>query len=85
MLKIIRIKNDKMKELIMKENKFIGQFLCIASAILIIFVEFITEKLTISKYLDKERNGIVNYIILSIFMMIFAVPMVIFMRYLKIE
>ena len=67
------------------ENKFIGSFLCIVSMIMIMCFEFITEKLTISRYLEKDRNGIVNNIMISIFMMIFAIPILIFMRYLKIE
>ncbi len=66
-------------------SKFIGKFLCTAAIVMIICSEFITEKLAMSKYLERDRKGIINNMIISIFMVIFAIPMFIFMRYLKIE
>lgn len=66
-------------------SEFIGKFLCAVTIVMITCSEFITEKLTISKYLERDRKGIINNIIISIFMMIFAVPMFIFTRYVKIE
>ena len=74
-----------MKKYIKKINEFIDSFLCISSMIMITFFDFITEKLTISKYLERERNGIINHIIISAFMIIFAVPIFIFSRYSKVE
>ncbi len=66
-------------------SEFINKFLCIVVIVMITSFEFITEKLTISRYMERERKGIVNNIIMSISMMIFAVPIFIFMRYTKIE
>ena len=74
-----------MKKYINKINEFIDSFLCITSAIMIICAEFITEKLDIAKYLERDRDGIIYHIIMSIFMIIFAIPMFIFMRYLSID
>lgn len=69
----------------LEENKFIGSFLCIVAAIMIICFEFITEKLTISRYMERDRKGIINNIIISMFVMIFAIPILIFTIYLEIE
>ena len=74
-----------MKNYIKKIKQFIDSFLCIVSAITIICAEFITEKLGIAKYLERNRDGIIYHIIISIFMIIFAIPMLIFMRYLSID
>ena len=74
-----------MKKYINKINEFIDSFLCITSAIMIICAEFITEKLTIAKYLERNRDGIIYHIIISIFMIIFAIPIFIFNRYLSID
>ncbi len=66
-------------------TKFIGKFLCIVAIVMIKSFEFITEKLTISRYLERDRNGIINNILMSISMMIFTIPIFIFMRYSKVE
>lgn len=66
-------------------SEFIGKFLCAVAIIMITSFEFITEKLTISRYLERYRKGIINNIIMSISMIIFAIPIFIFMRYSKIE
>ena len=73
-----------MKKYINNIKQFINSFICIVSAIMIICAEFITEKLTIAKYLERNRDGIIYHIIISIFMIIFAIP-IIFMRYLSID
>lgn len=66
-------------------TEFIGKFLCIVAIVMITSFEFITEKLSISKYMERYRKGIINNIIISIFMMIFAIPVFIFSRYSKVE
>lgn len=66
-------------------SEFIGKFLCAVSIVMITSFEFITEKLTISRYMERDRNGIINNIIMCISMMIFAIPIFIFSRYVKIE
>ena len=68
----------------MSEEKFVGQFLCTISMVMIICAEFITEKSSISRYLEKDRKGIIYNIMMSIFMIIFAIPIFIFTRYSKI-
>lgn len=66
-------------------SEFIGKFLCIVAIVMVKSFEFITEKLTISRYLERDRNGVANNIIISIFMMLFTIPIFIFVRYLKVE
>ena len=66
-------------------TEFIGKFLCTVAIVMITSFEFITEKLAISRYLERERKGIISNIIMSIFMMIFAIPIFIFSRYSKVE
>ena len=69
--------------------KLMSTFLCIASAIIITTVEFVTEKLMISDYMTRDRNGAMNKIIqnviMSIFLAISVVPMIIFTRYSEAE
>ena len=66
-------------------SEFIGKFLCAMAIVMITGFEFITEKLAVSRYMERDRKGIINNIIMSIFMVIFAIPIFIFMRYAKIE
>ena len=45
-----------MKKYIKNIDGFISSFLCITIMIMITFFDFITEKLTISIYLERERE-----------------------------
>ena len=66
-----------------EENKSIGSFICRASLITIKLFEFTTDKTGISKYLERDRSGLIDQIIISIFCMIFAVPIFIFMKTIR--
>ncbi len=66
-------------------NEFIDSFLIIVSSIVIMCIQYITEKLALSKYMNRDKDGIIHHIIIYIFMIIFAIPILIFMRYLEID
>lgn len=66
-------------------SKFISKFLCAIAIVMITSFEFITEKLTISRYMERDRKGVINNIIISMFMIIFSIPILIFSRYVEIE
>lgn len=69
--------------------RFIDKFLCIASAVVITSVEFVTDKLMLSEYMMRVRDGTINEIVKSIIMfislIIFAVATLTFMRYSNLE
>lgn len=66
-------------------TEFIDKFLCTVAIVMIMIFEFITDIFGISRYMERDRNGIVNNIIMTISMIIFAIPMFIFTKYAKIE
>lgn len=65
-------------------SEFISKFLCTVAIVMIIGFKFVIEKLAISRYMERYRNGIINNIIMSISIVIFAIPIFIFMKYAKI-
>lgn len=78
-----------MSEYIKKINEFIALFLCMASAAIIIFAEFITEKFGISEYIIRDKKGIVDRtiedIVIRMSLIMFIALVSIFVAYLKIR
>lgn len=72
-----------------KINEFIALFLCTASAIAIIFADFVIEKSGISEYMMRDEKRVADHSVKNIVtymsLIIFVGPMLVFTRYSKIE